>query len=157
MRTSSKEQRDDHHGSNKINKETRIICPSNTASTTSQRLQMQALKRLKCYHAKVRLDKDAKSERFWWNENLRRYNGKSPTDLCISTDVSTNGWGTLCQRISTGGLWSQEENKAHINILDFTMENLQATCGYQRMRQSIGGGPYARGYQQVGALTTRNF
>ena len=35
MRTSSREQRDYHHGPNKVNRETRINWPSNTASTTS--------------------------------------------------------------------------------------------------------------------------
>ena len=35
MQTSSREQRDYHHGLNKVNRETRINCPSNTACTTS--------------------------------------------------------------------------------------------------------------------------
>ena len=35
MRTSSRKQRDYHHGPNKVNRETRINYPSNTASTTS--------------------------------------------------------------------------------------------------------------------------
>ena len=35
MQTSSREQRDYRHGPNKVNKETRINYPSNTASTTS--------------------------------------------------------------------------------------------------------------------------
>ena len=35
MRTGSRQQRDYHHGPNKVNRETRINCSSNTASTTS--------------------------------------------------------------------------------------------------------------------------
>ena len=91
-------------------------------------MQIQALKLSKCYHAKVHLDKDAKDEFFWWIENLRLYNRKSlilpPADLCISTDASTKGWGATCQEISTGGPWSQEEQKAHINILELKAAHL---------------------------------
>ena len=36
MQTTSREQRDYHHGPNKVNRETRINCPSNIASTTSR-------------------------------------------------------------------------------------------------------------------------
>ena len=72
-----------------------------------QRLQIQALKLSKCYHAKVYLDKDVKDELFRWIKNFRPHNGKylilHPTDLRISTDASTEGWGSTCQRISTSG------------------------------------------------------
>ena len=96
---SSREQRDYHHGPNKVNWETRINCPSNTARTTSSSIlptfANPGIKTFKCYHAKVHLDKDAKDKRFWWIENLRLYNGKSlifpQTDLYISTDASTKG------------------------------------------------------------------
>ena len=58
----------------------------------------------------------------------RIYNGKSlffpPTDLCISSDASTKGWGATCQEISTGRTWSQEERKAHINILELKAVHL---------------------------------
>ena len=91
-------------------------------------LQIQALKLSKGYHAKVHLDEDAKDELFWWIENLRLYNGKSlffpSTDLCISSDASTKGWGATCQEISTGRTWSQEEWKAHTNILELKAVHL---------------------------------
>lgn len=44
--------------------------------------------------------------------------------LWISTDVSTNGWWATCQGMSIGGLWSQEEQKAHINILELKVIHL---------------------------------
>ena len=91
-------------------------------------LQIQALKLSKGYHVKVHLDEDAKDELFWWIENLRLYNGKSlffpSTDLCISSDASTKGWGATCQEISTGRTWSQEEWKAHTNILELKAVHL---------------------------------
>ena len=97
------------------------ILPAQLQVRYLQRLQIQALKLSKCYHAKVHLDKDEKDEIFWWIENVRLYNGKSlilpPTDLCISTDASTKGWGATCQGILTSGPWSQEERKPHIIYL----------------------------------------
>ena len=109
MQTNSREQRDYHHGLNKVNRETGINSPAILLAQLQvqhlQRLQIQALKLSKCYHAKVHLDKDAKDEFFWWIENLRLCNGKSlilpPADFCISTDASTKGWEATCQRIST--------------------------------------------------------
>ena len=104
------------------------ILPAQLQVRYFQSLQIQALKLSKCYHAKVHLDKDAKDEFFWWIENLRLYNRKSlilpPADLCISTDASTKGWGPTCQEISTGGPWSQEEQKAHINVLELKAAHL---------------------------------
>ena len=44
--------------------------------------------------------------------------------LWISTDVSTNGWWATCQGMSIGGLWSQEEQKAHTNILEMKVVHL---------------------------------
>ena len=98
------------------------ILPAQLQVRHLQRLQIQVLKLSKCYHARVHLDKDAKDELFWCMENLRLCNGKS--DLCISTDLSTKGWGATCQGISTGGAWSQEEQKAHINILELKAVHL---------------------------------
>ena len=36
----------------------------------------------------------------------------------LQTDASQTGWGTSCQGISTGGLWTKEEQKFHINALE---------------------------------------
>ena len=102
MQTSSREQRDYHHRLNKVNRETAPL-----QVRYLQRLQIQALKLSKCYHAKVHLDKDSKDELFWWIENLRLCNGKflilSPADLCISTDAPTKGW--------RGGYMSRDINR----------------------------------------------
>ena len=89
----------------KLGSTAQAILPAKLQVQHLQRLQIQALKLSKRYHAKVHLDKDAKDEFFWWIENLRLCNGKSlilpPADFCISTDASTKGWEATCQRIST--------------------------------------------------------
>ena len=89
----------------KLGSTAQAILPAQLQVQHLQRLQIQALKLSKRYHAKVHLDKDAKDEFFWWIENLRLCNGKSlilpPADFCISTDASTKGWEATCQRIST--------------------------------------------------------
>ena len=45
---------------------TQTILPAQLQVRHLQRLQIQALKLSKCYHANVYLDKDAKDELFWW-------------------------------------------------------------------------------------------
>ena len=84
----------------KLGSTVQVILPAELQGQYLQRLQIQALKLSKCYHAKVHLDKDAKDELFWWIKNFRLYNGKSlilpPTDLYILTDASIKGWEATC-------------------------------------------------------------
>jgi len=64
------------------------------------------------------------SELHWWSENLMAWNGRDivqpPPDLVIETDASLIGWGAVCKGVQTGGLWSQEEQLEHINVLELT-------------------------------------
>ncbi len=43
---------------------------------------------------------------------------QDPTDLIIETDDSRKGWGAYCQGVRTGGPWSCEEKRLHINYLE---------------------------------------
>ena len=60
----------------------------------------------------------------WWLEQLAIWNDRDihqpPPDLVIETDASLIGWGAICQGVQTGGLWSQEEQLEHINVLELT-------------------------------------
>ena len=38
--------------------------------------------------------------------------------MMIDTDASLIGWGAVCSGVCTGGLWSPEERKLHINHLE---------------------------------------
>ena len=99
----------------KLGSTAQAILPAQLRVRHLQRLQTQALKFLKCYHAKVHLDKVAKDELFWWIENLRLCNGKSlilsPTDLCISTDASTKGWGAHVKGYQQAGHGHRKNRK----------------------------------------------
>ena len=126
MQTSSREQRDYHHGPSKVNRETRIQCPSNTASTTS-RLILAAfanpdIKTFEMLSPQSTFRQGCNRQTFLVDRNLRIFNEKSltlsPIDLCIPTDAFTKGCGSTYLQISTGGLWSQMEWKAPINILE---------------------------------------
>ena len=41
--------------------------------------------------------------------------------MTIDTDASLIGWGTVCSGVCTGGLWSPEERKLHINHLELLL------------------------------------
>jgi len=38
----------------------------------------------------------------------------------MESDASLLGWGTVCEGIRTGGLWSPVERLSHINCLELT-------------------------------------
>ena len=54
--------------------------------------------------------------------HLQNWNGKSlvPTepDMVLESDASLTGWVTSCQGTRTGGPWSPDEKKLHINCLE---------------------------------------
>ena len=48
----------------------------------------------------------------------------------LTTDASNMGWGAVCGNTSTGGLWSLEEQRNHINYLELkaVLLGLQSLC-----------------------------
>ena len=87
-----------------------------------QHLKHQALAQRKGYDATIALSKEAEEELHWWLAHLNAWNGRAilhpSPDLIIETDASMRGWGAVCQGVITGGLWSQMEQKLHINCLE---------------------------------------
>ena len=53
-------------------------------------------------------------------ENLKYFNGRyliqAKLQIVIQTDASLKGWAANCMGMETGGEWSVEERKLHINI-----------------------------------------
>ena len=86
-----------------------------------QQLKIQTLRSFKSFNQLVTLNKESMDELQWWSEQLVTWNGRNihqpPPDLVIETDASLIGWGAVCQGVHTGGLWSQEEQLEHINVL----------------------------------------
>ena len=132
MRTSSRKQRDYHHGPNKVNRETRINCPSNTASTTLSSILatfanpgIKAFEMLSCQNT---FRQGCKGRTFLLDRKLKALQWKVP-DFASNRLVHINehiyqGVGATCKGIRTGGPWPQEERKAHINLLELKVVHL---------------------------------
>ena len=74
------------------------------------------------YETTCLLSVEAREELQWWTSYLEQWNGKSllihQPDLVIESDASLRGWGAAAQGITTGGPWSQQERRHHINCLE---------------------------------------
>jgi hypothetical protein len=93
-----------------------------------QRLKNTTLASLQTYEAKVALDQPAREEILWWRDHLHAWNGRAlfqdPVELIIETDASRKGWGAYCEGVRTGGPWSFEEKRLHINCLEILAGSL---------------------------------
>ena len=96
------------------------VLPARLQYRYLQLQQISYLKESHSYQQKIVLDHQSKTELLWWITNLDLCNGRSlvqcPAQVLIQTDASTKGWGSTCNGISTGGMWSAQEY--HINILE---------------------------------------
>lgn len=76
----------------------------------------------------VPLNYQALADLKWWVSESEHLNGcpvqQPPIDATIWSDASKKGWGAAYQGISTGGHWSVEEAKAHINVLELRAATL---------------------------------
>ena len=43
---------------------------------------------------------------------------RSKPTITVTSDASKKGWGAECNGVVTGGLWTMEESKLHINLLE---------------------------------------
>jgi len=86
-----------------------------------QQLRIRSFRRFESFDTLVTLDQKAMEELHWWKDQLTVWNGKGitlqPPNLVIETDASMVSWGTICNGIRAGGLWSQQEQQRHINVL----------------------------------------
>ena len=67
------------------------------------------------------LSPSAKADLAWWLDNVLQ--SKNPIshgsiDIEITCDASKKGWGAVCNRITTQGLWTTREQSQHINELE---------------------------------------
>ena len=98
------------------------VLPARLQCRYLQLQQISSLKESHSYQQKIVLNHQSKTELLWWITNLDLCNDRSliqpPAQVLIQTDASTKGWGATCNGISTGGMWSAQEMKYHINILE---------------------------------------
>ena len=69
------------------------------------------------------LDKGALEDINWWIENvLSQYTCliRPPPEHYLSSDASKLMWGAVLREAKTGGNWSEDESKLHINVKEMT-------------------------------------
>ena len=62
----------------------------------------------------------------WWQNpaNVMKGSDLHPKDHQIFTDASNEGWGAHLDQKSTKGLWSDQEKRLHINVLELKAVSL---------------------------------
>ena len=87
-----------------------------------QRSRNRALRNSLDYDRPCRLLPQAQQDLQWWIHSLHLNNGRKilvPNhQLMVTSDASLKGWGATCKGASTGGMWSREERRLHINLLE---------------------------------------
>ncbi|KAI9550901.1 hypothetical protein GHT06_004520 [Daphnia sinensis] len=65
---------------------------------------------------------EARKDLSWWLSEADFTSGRPlifpAPDLSIASDASLSGWGAVCKEIRTGGPWTKDEGKEHINFLE---------------------------------------
>ena len=73
------------------------------------------------FDAMMTLSPEALSEIYWWDQNVLNCSKSlnlTPHSVVLQSDASLTGWGGVYNNICTGGHWSEEERKLHINVLE---------------------------------------
>ncbi|XP_078506931.1 uncharacterized protein LOC144767311 [Lissotriton helveticus] len=87
-----------------------------------QRLKILHLRRGLHYAEQIAISREARLEMNWWLEHMDAWNGKAifaaTLDAITESDAGRWGWGAGCGTLETGGRWSQEELRLHINCLE---------------------------------------
>ena len=99
-----------------------VVLPARLNCRFLQMQQILSLSENLSYLDKFVLNENSKIKLKWWVQNLELCNGPAliqpRAEVLIQTDASTKGWGATCNGISTGGMWSVQEMKNHINVLE---------------------------------------
>lgn len=100
-----------------------------------ERLKINSLKNNRYnYDAKIVLTDNAISEIKWWISHIQcswKWVRTPAPDLIIYCDASLEGWGAVHGDQTTGGRWTTEESKCHINYLEIkaAMFAVKSLCG----------------------------
>ena len=74
------------------------------------------------------LSTEAREELTWWQTLVPCWNGRTVVrrqiQTMIQSDASLQGWGAVCDQVSTGGSWSPQERQLHINCLELLAAQL---------------------------------
>ena len=89
------------------------------------------------YNSLNTLDIESKQDILWWVKNLPHcYTiiAEDQFDFTIYTDASKTGWGAAMDNSSTGGAWTEEESRCHINLLELLAIFLALKCYAKDLR-----------------------
>ena len=70
----------------------------------------------------------SKKELTWWENNIMTATKslkKLPIDTTIYTDANLDGWGTVCEKSRTRGMWTKQEQALPINALELLGAKLE--------------------------------
>lgn len=88
-------------------------------------LELGKIKALKCnrgdFDGIMTISEPMKKELQWWCNNIRsafKPISHGNPDITLTSDASSQGWGSAKGETSTGGRWTDEEAEKHINILE---------------------------------------
>ena len=88
---------------------------------------------------KMTLSPPSKQDLLWWISNVEQYPKAItplPPDITLMTDSSLKGWGGVIEGTPnvTGGRWSYQESKFHINYLELKaiLLVLQSLCNHMQ-------------------------
>lgn len=79
----------------------------------------------------VNIDTEMKADLSWWISNIKRASAPIRIDEFsqeIFSDASKSGWGASCAYRSTGGRWTNETAKCHINYLELVAAYYGLRC-----------------------------
>ena len=54
--------------------------------------------------------------------------------MAIQSDAAKLGWGPVCRGQSTGGPWSKEERREHINLLELKAAHMAVLIFAERLK-----------------------
>lgn len=83
------------------------------------------------YDQKIGFPKEIRVDLTWWRENIPQARNRIKKFIftrTITSDASRSGWGAVCNDNKTGGFWSEEESKLHINILELKAAFFAIKC-----------------------------
>lgn len=91
------------------------------------------------FDRRMSLSANAKTELEWWTANVMTAENvmtRGQPSCELMTDASNEGWGAVCGPQSTGGLWTSDEKRHHINYLELlaVFLGLKALCTSHRDR-----------------------
>ena len=105
-----------------------------------KQLKNQAIWKDQSFEGLVRLNQETLLELQWWSTKMNLMNGKNmftqDPGMVVETDASMLGWGTLCNGVRTGCLWSQAEQRNHINYLELLAATF-AVKAFTKDKQNI--------------------